>query len=96
MAAQMNPNQSLNIAAFDPVPDITRKHFEEALKTARKSVTAVDLNKFDQFKKKFDPSFASSASGSSGPRINWPASNSATFSGGASSQMRNEDDDLYN
>ena len=31
---------------FDPVPEITRKHFEEALKTARKSVTATDLDKF--------------------------------------------------
>lgn len=28
---------------FDPVPEITRKHFEEALKTARKSVTNMDL-----------------------------------------------------
>lgn len=28
---------------FDPVPEITRKHFEEALRTARKSVTNVDL-----------------------------------------------------
>lgn len=39
----MNPNQSANIASYDPVPEITRKHFEEALKTARKSVTAVVL-----------------------------------------------------
>jgi SpoVK/Ycf46/Vps4 family AAA+-type ATPase len=31
---------------FDPVPEITRKHFEEALRTARRSVTADDLNKF--------------------------------------------------
>ena len=28
---------------FDPVPEITRKHFEQALKTARRSVTAIDL-----------------------------------------------------
>jgi transitional endoplasmic reticulum ATPase len=31
---------------FDPVPEITRKHFEEALRTARRSVTQDDLNKF--------------------------------------------------
>ena len=31
---------------FDPVPEITRKHFEEALRTARKSVTNIDLEKF--------------------------------------------------
>lgn len=28
---------------FDPVPEITRKHFEEALRGARKSVTPSDL-----------------------------------------------------
>jgi len=28
---------------FDPVPEITRKHFEEALRGARKSVTSLDL-----------------------------------------------------
>lgn len=28
---------------FDPVPEITRKHFEEALRGARRSVTAMDL-----------------------------------------------------
>lgn len=94
MAAQMNPNQQANIASFDPVPDITRRHFEEALKSARKSVTAVDLNKFEQFKKKFDPSFASSSVGGSGPKINWPSSSGAVLNN--SSQMRNEDDDLYN
>lgn len=38
-AMQMNPNQSQNLAKFDPVPEISRKHFEEALKAARKSVT---------------------------------------------------------
>ena len=31
----------------DPVPVITRKHFEEALAAARKSVTAYDLDKFE-------------------------------------------------
>ena len=31
----------------DPVPVITRNHFEEALAAARKSVTLYDLDKFD-------------------------------------------------
>lgn len=76
---------------FDPVPEITRKHFEEALKTARRSVTANDLEKFEQFRRKFDPSFASKAnnSSSSGPSIKWPsASNQAN-------KKSNDDDDLY-
>jgi len=35
------------MASFDPVPEITRRHFEEALKHARRSVTNVDLEKYE-------------------------------------------------
>ena len=75
---------------FDPVPEITRKHFEEALKTARKSVTATDLDKFEQFKRKFDPSFVSKNNSQGGPKINWPGSQGSN-QGGAKQDM----DDLY-
>lgn len=63
-----------NAGNFDPVPEITRKHFEEALRTARKSVTATDLDKFEQFRRKFDPIFVNKTNTSSGPKINWPNS----------------------
>jgi transitional endoplasmic reticulum ATPase len=80
-----------NAGNFDPVPEITRKHFEEALRTARKSVTATDLDKFEQFRRKFDPVFVNkTGSQSSGPKINWPNS-----SGQAASKM-NVEDELYN
>lgn len=62
---------------FDPVPEITRKHFEEGLKGARRSVTQMDLEKFEQFRRKFDPSFVSKNPSSGGPQIKWPSSNSA-------------------
>ncbi len=42
----------------DPVPVITRTHFEEAMGNARRSVTEYDLNKFEQFRQKFDPAYA--------------------------------------
>jgi len=42
----------------DPVPVITRQHFEEAMANARKSVTEYDLTKFEQFRQKFDPAYA--------------------------------------
>ncbi len=61
---------------FDPVPEITRKHFEEALKSARRSVTQMDLEKFEQFRRKFDPSFVNksgSGQGGSGGGIKWPS-----------------------
>ena len=76
---------------FDPVPEITRKHFEEALRGARRSVTAMDLEKFEQFRRKFDPSFAnkSGGSGGQGPMIKWPSQ------GGAARKANNDDDDLY-
>lgn len=54
----------------------------------------MDLEKFEQFRRKFDPSFANKSGGSgnqsSGPSIKWP-----TGSGGQSRQQSNEEDDLY-
>ena len=52
----MNGNDDVEME--DPVPEITRAHFEEALANARRSVTEYDLNKFEQFRTKFDPAYA--------------------------------------
>jgi transitional endoplasmic reticulum ATPase len=41
----MNGNDDVEME--DPVPVITRAHFEEALANARRSVTEYDLNKFE-------------------------------------------------
>lgn len=57
-AMAMNQNVNPGGAYVDPVPHITRKHFEEALGSARRSVTATDLDKYDQFRRKYDPSYA--------------------------------------
>ena len=81
---------------FDPVPEITRKHFEEALSTARRSVTAMDLEKFEQFRRKFDPSFANKAGnqgGQSKHTIKWPTQPGQSQS--ASRPGASNDDDLY-
>ena len=51
----------------DPVPVITRSHFEEAMANARRSVTEYDLNKFEQFRQKFDPAYASKVAGKRRP-----------------------------
>jgi len=72
----------------DPVPEINRKHFEEALSHARKSVTNVDLKKYDDFRKKFDPSYASKQGGSVAA-FRWPE-RQEQFQRGAA-----EEDDLY-
>jgi len=62
----------------DPVPVITRRHFEEAFAAARKSVNTHDLHKFEEFRKKFDPVYAKKTSGdTTRVRINWPEDQSA-------------------
>ena len=71
---------------FDPVPEITRKHFEEALKGARKSVTPEE---FEQFKRKFDPSFVSKNANGQASKINWPST------GSNGNKKAAEEDDLY-
>ena len=51
---EINPDYKVDA---DPVPSITRKHFEESLKHSRRSITSTDLNRFENFRKKFDPDF---------------------------------------
>jgi transitional endoplasmic reticulum ATPase len=100
-AEALNPGQEIKVAA-DPVPELTRRHFEEALKGARVSVTATDLEKFEQFRRKFDPSYAARSSGQQGPKINWPGAPSGqqqqqqsifTQNNAGGGQM--EDEDIY-
>jgi len=75
----------------DPVPVITRAHFEEAFNAARRSVTVHDLHKFDEFRKKFDPVYAKRQAGQQvAPGIAWPETNAAQFDAGG-----DDDDDLY-
>jgi len=76
-----NPDgdQAMADAMEDPVPVITRKHFEEALGAARKSVTAYDLDKFEQFRRKYDPAYAAKVAGATNIKINWPEDSSSQF-----------------
>lgn len=79
--------------AEDPVPVITRAHFEEAFQAARRSVTVHDLYKFDEFRKKFDPVYAKKVDGGAGRpdiKLNWPEDNSSQFAA-----ANDDDDDLY-
>jgi len=58
---------------IDTVPELSRKHFEEGLKFARSSVTKHDLEKYEQFRRKFDPGYSSrSVTGQGGINIKWP------------------------
>ena len=50
---------------------ITKRHFEVGLSHCRKSVNEIDLNRYDEFKRKFDPSFAQS-NNEGNAKIVWP------------------------
>ncbi len=96
-AKELDPNFGGNIPT-DPVPELTRRHFEEALKYARKSVDATQLDKYEQFRRKFDPAYAATKTGGSGIQINWPTAGGRAQQAGGNIFARpqaNNDDDLY-
>lgn len=76
----------------DPVPVITRRHFEDAWAGARRSVTEYDLQKFENFKEKFDPAYAAKQGKAQKAVIAWPEDDAGQFGNVAA----DDDDDLYN
>nr|CEL67655.1 TPA: Cell division control protein 48 homolog A [Neospora caninum Liverpool] len=77
----------------DIVYEITRKHFEEGLSGARRSVSQTDLTKYDNFRMKFDPLYKNQAAGGDGQvLIDWP-DDTNDVSGGIAGD--DADDDLY-
>merc|ERR1719329_1831043 len=74
----------------DAANEICRKHFEEAMAGARRSVAITDLAKYDQFRQKMQPTYNQ---GGGGMAINWPDDNplASAAAGGAA----DDDDDLY-
>jgi transitional endoplasmic reticulum ATPase len=75
----------------DTVPMISKRHFEWGLANCRKSVTDLDLSKYDDFKRKFDPSFTNQKTGNMVSRIKWPGEDSTS---NQSKPQANKDDDL--
>jgi len=47
--AELLERGDMEVENFDPVPEITRKHFALAMKTARRSVSDGDLRKYEMF-----------------------------------------------
>jgi transitional endoplasmic reticulum ATPase len=91
-----NPNAQ-DIEMEDPVPMLTKRHFEYGLAHCRKSVTDVDLAKYDDFKRKFDPSFTQQKGGNVVSKIRWPdesGQGGQSSSAGTSKPAASKDDDL--
>lgn len=77
----------------DPVPEITKAHFTEAMRFARRSVSDNDIRKYEMFAQTLQQSRGF------GSDFQFPSSSSSTSGGGtASNQFSNPDldDDLYN
>jgi len=61
--------EELNLGE-DPVPLLTRRHFEYGLANSRVSVGEADLSRYEEFKRKFDPNFNQNKSNRQG--LDWP------------------------
>jgi len=71
----------------DPVPEITRAHFEEAMKFARRSVSDADVRRYDTFSQTLQQS--------RGSANNFRFPTTASSSGAPAAAPVNVDDDLY-
>lgn len=84
------PTEDIEMMTEDAVPMITKRHFEFGLAHCRKSVTDLDLSKYEDFKRKFDPSFAQQRAGNAVSRIKWPDESQSN----TGSKQADKDDDL--
>merc|ERR1719453_159941 len=96
-ASEANPNAMDTDELPDLVPEITRAHFEEAMKFARRSVSDNDIRKYEMFSQtlqqsrgfgsqfKFPEAAAGGASGASG----------GAGAGFVSADAADDDEDLY-
>jgi transitional endoplasmic reticulum ATPase len=91
-----------NMEEADPVPEITRAHFSEAMKTARRSVSDADIRKYEMFAQTLV--HARSTLTDTQGSFEWPdqptsSSGPASATGGpvqqTSSNVYEDDDDLY-
>jgi len=77
---------------IDPVPEITRVHFEEAMRFARRSVSEADIRKYEMFAQKLqqERGFGQAFKFDDAPSAGGAAAGSAGAAAAA------DDDDLYN
>jgi len=74
----------------DPVPEITKRHFEEAMKFARRSVSDNDIKKYEMFSQTLQQSRGF------GTNFRFPDGQSAPSGGAGQGNFNNDDDDdLY-
>jgi len=88
---------------YDPVPEITRVHFEEAMKFARRSVTDNEIRKYEMFSQTLQQSrgigsnfrFPGQAAAGGRGGQGGTGGSGQPGAGGGSGQYQEEEDDLY-
>ncbi|KAL3096998.1 hypothetical protein niasHS_002714 [Heterodera schachtii] len=75
--------------AEDPVPQLTRKHFEDAMKFARRSVSDNDIRKYEMFAQTLQQQRGF------GTSFKFPGEGKKSSSGRGGNEAGNDDDDLY-
>jgi len=86
----------------DPVPEITKFHFEESMKHARRSVSDNDIRKYEMFSQTlvqsrgFGSDFKFPEGGVGGGTTGGATGDAAAFTAGAAAAAADDDDDLYN
>ena len=89
---------SMDEDAPDPVPEITKYHFEESMKFARRSVSDNDIRKYEMFSQTLQQSrgFGNDFKFPEGGVGGGSATAGAGAFAGAQPAAADDDDDLYN
>ncbi|XP_025408835.1 transitional endoplasmic reticulum ATPase TER94 isoform X2 [Sipha flava] len=94
--AANNQGMETDVTEDDPVPEITKAHFEEAMLYARRSVTDNDIRKYEMFSQTLQQSRGFGTNFRFPTTTGQPAANNATTGGDQATFADDGDDDLYN
>jgi len=91
-AEALNPDMVHD--TVDAVPELARKHFEEALACAKKTSNPQMLARYEEFRRKYDPEYQNQ---DSGVNFSWPEDNQQAVWEQAqqNNNANNDEDDLY-
>jgi transitional endoplasmic reticulum ATPase len=82
-------------ADFDPVPEITGRHFEASMRDARRSVSDADLAKYSAFASTLQQQRAAMGGGQGTSGFSFPRAGGGDGAGAGAGAGAAEEDDLY-
>lgn len=87
-------DDSMDVEEEDLVPEISKEHFEEAMHSARRSVSDADLMKYSSFAQSLQQQRAA-IGGVGANNFRFPDQNNANATAGETAAEDDDDDDLY-